>query len=51
LKPDPVEVGFLHAAKRLIAPDDVVLVACSGGGDSVALLQLLTRLSPKRRMA
>jgi len=49
LKPDPVEVGFLHAAKRLIAPDDVVLVACSGGGDSVALLQLLTRLSPKRR--
>jgi tRNA(Ile)-lysidine synthase len=47
--PDRVEVGFLHAAARLVSRDDCVLVACSGGGDSVALLHLLHRMSPRRR--
>jgi tRNA(Ile)-lysidine synthase len=49
LKSDSVEVAFLHAIKGLVGPDDLVVVGCSGGGDSVALLHLFHRLSPKRR--
>ena len=49
MKSDPVEVAFLHAIKGLVGPDDLVVVGCSGGGDSIALLHLLHRLSPKRR--
>lgn len=49
MKSDPVEVAFLHAIKGLVGPDDLVVVGCSGGGDSVALLHLFHRLSPKRR--
>jgi tRNA(Ile)-lysidine synthase len=49
VKADPVEVAFLHAVRDLLRPDDLVVVGCSGGGDSVALLHLLHRLSPKRR--
>lgn len=49
MKHDPVEVAFLHAAARTTRKDDVVLAACSGGGDSVALVHLFHRMSPRRR--
>jgi tRNA(Ile)-lysidine synthase len=49
MRADRVEVLFLHAVRDSIARDDVVLIGCSGGGDSIALLHLLHRLSPKRR--
>jgi len=51
VKPDRVEVAFLHAAGRLVGPKDLVVVGCSGGGDSMALLRLLHRLSARRRPA
>ena len=35
------------AERRLLARGDHVLVACSGGGDSVALTRLLARLAPE----
>ena len=49
MKADAVEVAFLHAARRLLSTDDLVVVGCSGGGDSVALLHLLHRMSAKKR--
>jgi tRNA(Ile)-lysidine synthase len=49
MRADRVEVVFLHAVRDSIARDDVVLCGCSGGGDSIALLHLFHRLSPKRR--
>lgn len=47
--PDPTEIAFRKAAIRLIPRGDSLLVAVSGGADSVALLYLLARLAPSRR--
>ena len=42
---DPVELKFRRAANELLARDSTVLAAVSGGGDSIALLHLLARMS------
>jgi len=48
---DAVEVAFHRAALRLVPERTHVLVAVSGGGDSVALLHLMRRFAARREIA
>ncbi len=45
---DAVELSFLRAIDDLVPRDGSVLVAVSGGGDSMALFDLLRRVAPRR---
>lgn len=50
MRAEPVELAFRRAATSLIEDGASVLAAVSGGADSMALLRLLCRLSPRRKL-
>lgn len=50
MRADPVELAFRRAAASLLEDGATVLAAVSGGADSMALLQLLHRLAPRRKL-
>lgn len=50
MRADPVELAFRRAAAALLPDGTTVLAAVSGGADSMALLALLHRLAPRRKL-
>ena len=50
MRADRVELAFRRASASLLEDGATVLAAVSGGADSMALLQLLHRLAPRRKL-
>lgn len=50
MRAEPVEIAFRRAALELLEDKTAILVAVSGGADSMALIELLHRLGPRRRL-